>query len=375
MTASSGPDIGKDVREARQGNRPARREARSAGATTFKRHRPVTAVRRTAMRAVAGLGAAALGLAATLALAGTPASAQDYPTRPIKFVVPAAAGGPTHITAQLLAEKMQVTLGQPVVVEPRPGAGNNLGADYVAKSAPDGYTILLATIGTHAINQTLFKHLPFDPIKDFEPVSLVVQYPLMLVVSPDLPVNSVQELIAYAKKNPGKLNRASGGNGTSMHLAGEMFVHQAGIDAPHVPYKGSAPALNDLLGNHVQFMFDSMITTMPLVEGGKLRALAVTGKTRSPLVPNIPTVAESGLPDYEATGWTGVVVPAKTPPAIVAKLNAAIVQALKSPDVREAFAKQAAEPVGSTPEEFAAFIRSETDKWARIIRDAGISAD
>lgn len=304
-----------------------------------------------------------------------PAIAEPYPVRTIKIVVPAAAGGPTHITAQLLAEKMQVSLGQPVIVEPKPGAGNNLGAEYVAKSAPDGYTLLLATTGTHAINQTLFKQLPFDPIKDFEPVSLVVQYPLLLVVTPDLPVRSVKELIEYAHKNPGKLNRASGGMGTSMHLAGELFVYQAKVDAPHVPYKGSAPALNDLMGGHVQLMFDSMITALPLVEGGKLRALAVTGKKRSPSLPDVPTLAESGLPDYEATGWTGIVVPAKTPPEIVAKLNSAIVQALKSPELQQAFEKQAAEPVGSTPEAFAAFIRKETDKWGATIRAAGISVE
>lgn len=301
--------------------------------------------------------------------------AQDFPTRPVKIVVPAAAGGPTHITAQLLADKMQASLGQPVIVEPRPGAGNNLGAEFVARSAPDGYTLLFATTGTHAINQTLFKKLPFDPIKDFAPVSLVVQYPLMLVVNQDLPVHSVKELIEYAKKNPGKLNRASGGTGTSMHLSGELFVKQANIDAPHIPYKGSAPALNDLMGGHVQLMFNSMITTMPLVEGGKLRALAVTGRKRSPMVPNVPTLAESGLPDYEATGWTGIVAPAGTPPDVIAKLNASIVQAIKSPDIQQAFAKQAAEPVGSTPEEFAAFIRSETDKWGKTIRAAGISAE
>lgn len=315
-----------------------------------------------------------LGIGA-LCLLTSPVLANEFPGRPIKIVVPAAAGGPTHITAQLLAEKMQASLGQPVVVEPKPGAGNNLGADYVAKSEPDGYTLLFATTGTHAINQTLFKKLPFDPIKDFEPVSLVVQYPLLLVVSPDLPVTSVKELIDYARKNPGKLNRASGGLGTSMHLSGELFVHQANIDAPHVPYKGSAPALNDLMGGHVQLMFDSMITAMPLVEGGKLRALAVTGRTRSPLLPDVPTVAEAGLPGYEATGWTGIVVPAGTPHDVVMKLNSAIVQAVRSPELQDAFKKQAAEPVGSSPEEFAAFIRKETDKWGAIIREAGISVE
>lgn len=308
-------------------------------------------------------------------MAASTASANDFPSRTIKIVVPAAAGGPTYITAQMLAEKMQVSLGQPVIVEPKPGAGNNLGAEFVAKSAADGYTLLFATTGTHAINQTLFKKLPFDPIKDFEPVSLVVQYPLMLVVALDLPVKSVKELIDYAKKNPGKLNRASGGMGTSMHLSGELFVKQANIEAPHIPYKGSAPALNDLMGGHVQLMFDSMITTMPLVEGEKLRALAVTGKKRSPLLPNVPTIAESGLPDYEATGWTGIVVPAGTPRDVVMKLNRSIVEAIKSPAVQEAFRKQAADPVGSSPEEFTAFIRKETDKWGATIRAAGISAD
>lgn len=316
---------------------------------------------------VLALGAACMAASTVLA--------DDFPSRTIKIVVPAAAGGPTHITAQMLAEKMQASLGQPVIVEPKPGAGNNLGAEFVARSAPDGYTLLFATTGTHAINQTLFKKLPFDPIKDFEPVSLVVQYPLMLVVALDLPVKSVKELIDYAKKNPGKLNRASGGMGTSMHLSGELFVKQANIEAPHIPYKGSAPALNDLMGGHVQLMVDSMITTMPLVEGDKLRALAVTGKKRSPLLPNVPTIAESGLPDYEATGWTGIVVPAGTPRDVVMKLNRSIVEAIKSPAVQEAFRKQAADPVGSSPEEFTAFIRKETDKWGATIRAAGISAD
>lgn len=324
-------------------------------------------MRRSINLLVLALGAACMAASTVLA--------NDFPSRTIKIVVPAAAGGPTHITAQMLAEKMQASLGQPVIVEPKPGAGNNLGAEFVARSAPDGYTLLFATTGTHAINQTLFKKLPFDPIKDFEPVSLVVQYPLMLVVALDLPVKSVKELIDYAKKNPGKLNRASGGMGTSMHLSGELFVKQANIEAPHIPYKGSAPALNDLMGGHVQLMFDSMITTMPLVEGDKLRALAVTGKKRSPLLPNVPTIAESGLPDYEATGWTGIVVPAGTPRDVVMKLNRSIVEAIKSPAVQEAFRKQAADPVGSSPEEFTAFIRKETDKWGATIRAAGISAD
>lgn len=296
-----------------------------------------------------GLAAAMLA-AVTLSMTPVDADAQaDYPNKPIRFVVPAATGGPTEITARLIGQKMQETLGQPVIIDARPGAGGNLGADLVAKAAPDGYTILMATIGTHAVNQTLYKKLPFDPTRDFAPVSQVVQYPLILVVNPKLPVNNVRELIAYAKKNPGKLNRASGGSGTSMHLSGELFRAQAGIDMPHIPYKGSAPALTDLIGGQVDLMFDSMITALPQVQSGKLRALAVTGGKRSPAVPEIPTVAESGLPGYSAVGWIGVIAPAGTPQPVIAKLNDAIVKALNNPEVRATLIAQAAESVGSSP--------------------------
>jgi tripartite-type tricarboxylate transporter receptor subunit TctC len=305
----------------------------------------------------------------------TAAQAQDFPSRSIHFIVPAAAGGPTDATARLIANSMQQTLGQTIVVDPKPGGGGNIGAEAVARAEPDGYTILMATIGTHAINQTLYKKLPFDPIKDFAPVSQVVQYPLILVVNPNLPVKSVKELIAYAKAKPGKLNRASGGSGTSMHLSGELFVHQAGIDMPHIPYKGSAPALIDLVAGHVDVMFDSMITALPLVKAGKLRALAVTGTQRSPVVPDLPTVAEAGLPGYSAYGWIGVVAPAGTPKATVNKLSESIAKALKDPAVSEKLVAQAAEPVGSTPEQFAEFIRSETAKWAVAIRGAKLSIE
>ena len=317
---------------------------------------------------------AAFAVAAFAAIAA-PAQAQDYPNKPIHFIVPAAAGGPTDVTTRLLAQKMSESLGQPVVVEARPGGGGNIGADVVARAAPDGYTILMATIGTHAINQTLYKKLAFDPIKDFTPISLVVQYPLLLVVNPDVPAKSVKELIAYAKANPGKLNRAHGGSGTSMHLSGELFVHQAGVDMPQVPYKGSAPALTDMIGNHVQVMFDSMITALPQVKAGKLRALAVTGAQRSPVVPDVPTVAEAGLPGYSATGWIGVVGPAKMPPAIANKLQAAIAKALADPDLRKTLVDQAAEPIGSTPADFAKFIDAETAKWAIAVRGANLSIE
>lgn len=308
-------------------------------------------------------------------MAGGAIAQTDFPTKPIRFVVPAAAGGPTEITARLIAQKMSETLGQPVVVDPRAGAGGNIGADIVAKAAPDGYTILMATIGTQAINQSLYKKLPFDPVKDFAPVTQVVQYPLIVVVNPSLPVTSISELIAYAKKNPGKLNRASGGSGTSMHLSGELFRAQAGVDMPHVPYKGSSPALTDLMGGQVDLMFDSMMTALPHVKAGKLRALAVTGAKRSPVVPDIPTVAESGLPGYSAVGWIGVVAPAGTPQPIIAKLNDAIVKALAAPDVREKLISQAAEPIGSSPQEFAAFMQAETQKWAQAVRDSGAKVD
>ena len=310
-----------------------------------------------------------------LALLAQPALAQDYPSRPIRFIVPAAAGGPTEITTRLIADKMSATLGQPVVVEARPGGGGNIGADVVAKAAPDGYTILMATIGTHAINQTLYKKLTYDPVKDFTPISQVVQYPLLLVVNPSVQAKSVKELIDYAKANPGQLNRASGGNGTSMHLSGELFVHQAGVNMPHVPYKGSAPALTDLIGNHVQVMFDSLITALPLVQSGQLRALAVTGAQRSSIVPELPTVSEAGLEGYNAQGWIGVVAPAKTPPAIVDKLHKAIAAALSDPEVKSKLTAQAAEVVGSSPAEFAKFMEDETRKWAKAVRSANMSID
>ncbi|MBK7658988.1 MAG: tripartite tricarboxylate transporter substrate binding protein [Betaproteobacteria bacterium] len=319
----------------------------------------------------------ALALAALSCLA-LPASASaqgDFPTKPIRFVVPAAAGGPTDLTARLIAQEMQKALGQPVVVEPKPGAGGNVGADAVAKSAPDGYTILMATIGTHAINQTLYKSLPFDPVKDFTPVTQVVQYPLIFVVNPSVPAKNVKEFIDYAKAYPGKLNRASGGSGTSMHLSGELFRSMAGLDLPHIPYKGSAPALNDLMGGQVQLMFDSMMTALPLVKAGKLRALGTTGTTRSSAAPDVPTIAEQGMPQYSAAGWIGVVAPAKTPPEIVAKLRNAVVTALKTPQVAERLTSQAAEIVGSTPEEFGAFMKAETAKWAIAVRASGATVE
>lgn len=308
-------------------------------------------------------------------LIGANTYADEYPSKPIRIIVPAAAAGPTEITTRLLANEITKTLKQPIIVEAKPGGGGNLGMNLVAKAPPDGYTIGIATTGTHAINQTLYKSMPFDPIKDFAPITLLVQYPLIFVVNPSVPAKNVKEFIAYAKDNPGKLNRASGGSGTSMHLSGELFQSMAGLNLPHIPYKGSAPALTDLTGGQVQLMFDSMITALPLVKDGKLRALAVTGDKRSPAVPDIPTVAESGVPGYSAVGWIGAVAPAGTPPEIINKLNAAFVAALKNPEISAKLLSQAAEPVGNTPAEFSAFIKAETQKWSKTVKESGASVD
>lgn len=315
-----------------------------------------------------------ISLLAVLPLAGH-AQPDAYPNKPIRLVVPAASGGPTEVTARLLGKKMQELLGQPVVIDAKPGGGGNIGAEIVARSPADGYTVLMATIGTHAVNQSLYKKLAFDPVKDFAPVTQIVQYPLLLVVSSKVQANNVRELIDYAKANPGKLNRASGGSGTSMHLSGELFRSQAGVDMPHIPYKGSAPALTDLMGGQVDLMFDSMITALPHVKSGRLRALGVTGTKRSPALPDVPTIAEAALPGYSAVGWTGLVVPAGTPPAVIAKLHDAAVKALATPEIRDTFIAQAAEPVGSSPQQFAAFMRDETKKWAQAVKDSGAVAD
>ncbi|MFG1358474.1 Bug family tripartite tricarboxylate transporter substrate binding protein [Xanthobacter pseudotagetidis] len=317
-------------------------------------------------------------LAPVLALAAllpAGAMADGFPTRPIKLVVPAATGGPTFITAKMVADKMTESLKQPVIVEPVPGAGGNTGALQVARAEPDGYTLLVATIGTHAINQTLYKKLPFDPIADFEPVSQLVQYPLVLVANADFPPSTVPELIAYAKANPGKVLRASGGSGTSMHLTGELFRSQAEVDMPHVPYKGSAPALTDLAGGHVQIMFDSLMTAMPLVKAGKLKALGVTGATRSPIAPDVPTIAEQGLKGYQAFGWIGIVAPKGTPAPVVDILAKSVAEALKDPKIRETLIAQGAEPVGSTPAAFRTFIADQTKLWAVAVKASGAQVE
>lgn len=328
------------------------------------------------MRLVARLFCAVAIAAA--ASAGFPASAQgaaSYPIKPIKIVVPFPPGGATDIMARAIGFELQKALGQSVIIENKPGAGGNSGADLVAKSPADGYTLVMGTVGTHAINMSLYAKMPYDAVKDFEPVVLVAGVPNLLVVHPSVNAKTVSELTALAKAQPGKLNVASSGNGTSIHLSAELYKQMAGVDILHVPYKGSSPAVADLLGGQVQMMFDNMPVSLPHVKAGKLRALAVTSMKRSPALPDVPTMDEEGLKGFDATSWFGLLAPAGTPKDIVAKLNAASVKALASPEMRERLAAQGADPVGNSPEQFAAFIKSEIDKWAKIVKASGARVD
>ena len=317
------------------------------------------------------LGAAMVAVAA-FAFAQAPA---PYPTKPIRLVVPFPPAGATDLLAREVAKHLTEAWGQSVVVDNRPGAGGNIGSELVAKSAPDGYTLEMGTVGTHAINASLYSKMPYDHIKDFVPVILVAGVPNVLEVNPSVPVNSVQELIAYAKANPGKLNFASSGSGTSIHLSGELFKVMAGVQMTHVPYKGSAPALADLLSGQVQLMFDNLPPSLPQIKAGKLRALAVTSSTRAPALPDVPTVAEAGLPGFEASSWFGVLAPAGTPPAIVAKLNAEIAKWLTTPEAKEKLAGVGANIAGGTPEDFARHIQAETAKWAKVVKESGAKVD
>ena len=313
-----------------------------------------------------------------MALSGTHASAQgatSYPNKPIKIVVPFPPGGATDILARAIGFELQKAWGQSVIIENKPGAGGNTGADLVAKAAADGYTLVMGTVGTHAINMSLYAKMPYDAVKDFEPVVLVAGVPNLLVVHPSVNAKSVRELTALAKSQPGKLNVASSGNGTSIHLAAELYKQMAGVDILHVPYKGSSPAVADLLGGQVQMMFDNMPSSLPHAKAGKLRALAVTSMTRSAALPDVPTLDEEGLKGFDATSWFGLLAPAGTPRDIVAKLNSASVKALASAEMRERLAAQGADPVGNTPDQFAAFIKAEIDKWAKIVKASGARVD
>ena len=302
-------------------------------------------------------------------------SAQAWPTKPIKWVVPFAPGGTTDILARTIGDKLSIALGQPVIVENKPGAGGGLGADFVAKAAPDGYTILGGTISTNAINASLYKELPYDPVKDFIPITLIARVPNMLVVNNDVPAKTVAELIALMKKNPGKYTFASSGNGTSQHLSGELFKGMAGVDMQHIPYKGSPPALQDVMGGSVTMTFDNITTAWTLAKAGKLRALGVTTAKRSPAAPDVPTIAEAGVIGYEIGSWQGVFAPAATPPAIVKRLNTEIVRIINTPEVQEKLLALGAEPVGNSTEEFAVFVKAEVVKWGDVVKKSGAKVD
>ena len=318
--------------------------------------------------AITGLALAILLLSFT-----APAVAQPYPAKPIRFLVGFSPGGTNDIIARTVAQKLTENMGQPVVVENRAGANTAIATELVARAAPDGYTILLNAPG-HATNAALMK-LSFDPIKDFAFISLMVESQNLLVVHPSFPPRNVLELIAFSKRRPGEINFASSGTGTTVHLSGELFQYMAGVKWVHVPYKGGGPAAVELLAGQTSLMFGNLPTVIQYVRGGRLRALAVTGAKRSPAVPNIPTVAESGIPGYEVTNWYGVSAPAKTPRAIVERLHGEIVWALNSPDLRERLTSQGADPVGNTPEQYTAFVQDEIVKWAKVIQAAGIKGE
>lgn len=318
---------------------------------------------------------ARLALAALcLAVAGAGVFAQDvYPQHAVKLIVPWPAGGSVDIAARVIAEQLSVNLGQPVIVDNRPGAAGNIGAAAVAKAAPDGYTLLMATTPM-IINRSLYSNLPFDLSRDFTPVSQLVTLSYVLVANPSV-ASSVQELIAKAKASPGQISYASSGPGTQLHLIGEGFKRQAGIDIVHVPYKGAPPALADLAGGHVQLMFPGLPVVDPLLKSGQLKALAVVSKRRLALLPNVPTLAEAGVPNIDFTEWYGVVVPAGTPDKIVTKLNGEIVKILKMPEVRQRLASRGFDPASSTPKEFADLIQEEQKKWAATVAQSGVRVD
>jgi tripartite-type tricarboxylate transporter receptor subunit TctC len=312
--------------------------------------------------------------AAMSCLLAASVQAQPYPSKPVRVVVPYPPGGPTDIVARVLFQQVAESTGQQFVIDNRAGAGGNIGAEHVAKSPADGYTVLIGTTA-HAINMSLFKSLNYDVQKDLAPVSLLTQGPLVLVTHPQFPANSVKELIDMAKAKPGSLNFASSGNGQSTHLSAELFNSMAGTKMVHVPYKGSAPALSDLMTGQVGIMFDTTLSAMPFVRAGKLKALGVTSPQRTPAAPDVPTIAESGLPGYEVFAWNGVFVPAGTPKPIVAQLNEEIRKAMQLPQVRDKFSAQGFAASWNTPDQFGVFVRNEVDKWARTVKASGATLD
>lgn len=301
-------------------------------------------------------------------------AAQPYPTKPVRMIIPSGPGGGVDTVGRVIGQKLADALGQPVVADNRPGAATMLGSELTAKSPPDGHTLLM--MGTsHAITASLYKKLNYHPINDFSAVTLLTIAPYVVVVHPSVPARSIKELIALARKRPGELHFASGGSGTSTHLAGELFNSMARVNLMHVPYRGGAPAVTDLVGGHVQIMFNVMVSSMPLLRANRLRALATTGTNRSHLLPDVPTVAESGLPGYAAVAWYGVLLPARTPAHIVSTLNLEIVKILRMKDVRDRLTSDGADVVGSTAEEFAAFMKSDMERWATLIVALGLRGE
>ena len=317
----------------------------------------------------------AAAMLAALALVPTLAAAQAFPGKPIKIIVPYSPGGTTDLLARLVAQKMRERLGQSVVVDNKPGANGMIGSVMVAKAPPDGYTLGIASPGSHAANASLYKDISYDTVKDFTPITLGVSAPMLLVVHPSLGVNSVKELIAAAKAKPGEISYASGGSGSSQHLAMEQFKMMAGIDMTHVPYKGSAASYPDLIGGSVKAEIDVVPTALPPVKGGRLKVLATGSAKRLAMLPDVPTIAEAGVPGYESSSWYGFVAPAKLPKDILDKLHAEIVRALKQPDVVEKLTNAGVIVVAGTPQEFAAHIRTEMDKSAKVIKAANIKPD
>ena len=303
-----------------------------------------------------------------------PVAAQNYPTRAVRLVVPSAPGGGTDISARILAPQLSQFLGQQVVVENRAGAGTMIGGEAVARAAPDGYTLLMG-ISTLAINPAMYKQVPYDALKDLAPISQAVSLSNVLVVHPSLPAKSVKEFVALVKPRPGQINFASAGVGTSPHLSMELFLVMTGLKMLHIPYKGSGPGVTDLIAGHVPAMMPNMLSAQPHIKSGRLRALGVTGSKRAPGADDIPTIAEAGVPGYEAVQWYGLLAPAAVPRDIITKLHSGVVRALQNPEVRQRLLNDGAEPVGSSPEEFAAYLRSETAKWAKVIQAAGIKPE
>ncbi len=321
------------------------------------------------------LGARLIVTLAAALCSSQSAYAQTWPTKPVRFIVPFTPGGGNDTIARLIGQKLSGSLGQQVIIDNRAGAGGTIGAEAAARAAPDGYTMFLAGVATHGINPNLRKKLPYDPVKDFEPVSLIAQAPLLVVVHPSLPARNTRDLIALAKAKPGQLTYASNGAGGSSHMAVELFNMMTNTRMLHVPYKGLSPALTDLISGQVQVMFSSAVAMLPQVKSGRLRVIAMTGGKRSPALPDVPTVAESGVPGYETGSWYGVVMPAGTPKPIVARLGKEIAAIAKSPEINERLVEDAAIPAGSTPEEFGAFIRKELARWAKVVQQGRISVE